>query len=60
MVSELYFNQKMKKKKERRKKGNKGSKERKEPLSTSEQEGQRAEVLYQSPQKKLRPLQKGL
>ena len=55
MVSELYFSQKeiMKKKKKKKER----SEERKEPLSISNQKGQGVEVLYQSPQQKLKPPQ---
>ena len=62
MVSELYLGQKkiMKKKKERNEGRKERSEERKEPLSISKQKGQRVEVLYQSPQQKLKPLQEGI
>ena len=59
MVSELYFSQKeiMKRKKERKEGRKERSEERKEPLSISNQKGQGVEVLYQSTQQKLTPLQ---
>lgn len=62
MVSELHFGQKqiMKKKKERNEGRKERSEERKEPLAISKQKGQTVEVLNQSPQQKLKPLQEGI